>query len=67
MQFFINSFASEQIRLIRRICPKGILFFERKWVFRLVMEVILFICWFCKYCGVESSVLYVDSGVKKVY
>ena len=32
---------------------------------RLVMEVILFVCWFCKYCDVESSVLYVDSGVKK--
>ena len=41
--------------------------FERKWVFRLVMEVALFVCWFCKYCGVESFVLCVDSDVKKVY
>ena len=30
------------------------------------MKVVLFVCGFSKYDSVESSILYVDSGVKKI-
>ena len=35
-------------------------------MFSLVMKVVLFVLGFSKYGSVESSILYVDNGVKKI-
>ena len=67
LQFCRNSRASEQIPLIRRICPKWNAVFQCSLVFRFVMEVVLCVCGFFENRRMNSSVLDAYGSVEEIY